>query len=59
MLSIGHVLQYETKWVPNFEVLKVITDYFKKGFKLDYEEMRNLIYGTVQYKRSFNGRLFD
>jgi hypothetical protein len=44
------VLNYETKWVPNTEVLVAIADHFKVGFIYSYAEPGMSIFGETTYK---------
>ena len=43
------VFQYETKWSPNTEVVRVIADRYELEFSQEYEEMGNGIYGKATY----------
>ncbi|MFP5439029.1 MAG: hypothetical protein ACLGH8_14705 [Bacteroidia bacterium] len=44
------VFEYETRWSPNTDVLKVIADRFGVGFTHEYKETGNCIYGVIEYK---------
>jgi hypothetical protein len=44
------VLNYETKWAPNIEVLVAIADHFKVGFIYSYAEPGMSIFGETTYK---------
>ncbi|MFP9114718.1 hypothetical protein ACLI1A_12320 [Flavobacterium sp. RHBU_3] len=50
------IFQYETRWTPNTEILKVIADHYAVGFTLEYEELGNLVYGRTTYLK---GELVD
>lgn len=43
------VFQYETKWSPNIEVVRLIADRYGVEFTQEYEEMGNGIYGKATY----------
>lgn len=43
------VFQYETKWSPNIEVIRLIADRYGVEFTQEYEEMGNGIYGKATY----------
>ncbi len=43
------IYQYETKWSPNSEVLKMIAEYYQVDFEQDYEEMSNCVYGRTTF----------
>ena len=43
------VLQYETKWSPNIEIVQKIAEYYQVNFVQDYEEMSNLVYGRATF----------
>lgn len=43
------VFQYETKWSPNTEVVRLIADRYELKFSQEYEEMGNGIYGKATY----------
>lgn len=45
-------VSYETRWWPNVEVIVQITEKFKLGFTLSYNELDNLIFGEYVYKNS-------
>lgn len=52
MLDIVFDLQaihYETRWVPNLEVLGQIADKYQVGFISKFQEMSNGIYGEAAY----------
>jgi hypothetical protein len=44
------VLNYETKWTPNTEVLIAIANHFKVGFIYSYCESGMSIFGETTYK---------
>lgn len=44
------MFEYETRWSPNTDVLKVIAERFGVGFTHYYEEIGNCIYGVTEYK---------
>ena len=44
------MLFYETKWSPNFEVVKQVAEHFSVGFIHNYAEPGNMIYGEATYK---------
>ena len=44
------IFQYETKWVPNTEILRTIAEQYLLNFIHDYEEMGNCIYGRASYQ---------
>ena len=50
------VLFYQTKWSPNFEVIKQIADLYGLGFYMSYDELGNMIYGEALYE---NGKLVN
>ncbi len=50
------IFQYETKWLPNSEILRSIAVYYKVDFVQDYEEIGNGIYGRASCQ---NGILDD
>jgi hypothetical protein len=52
------VLFYQTKWSPNFEVIKQIADHFSMGFHMYYDELGNGIYGEALYENSKLVNLF-
>ncbi|MDE5437619.1 hypothetical protein KRE47_08000 [Elizabethkingia meningoseptica] len=43
------VFQYETKWSPNTEAVRLIADLYGVEFTQEYEEMGNGIYGKATY----------
>ena len=43
------VFQYETKWSPNTETVRLIADRYGVEFTQEYEEMGNGIYGKATY----------
>lgn len=43
------IFQYETKWSPNIEVVRLIADCYALDFTQEYEEMGNGIYGKATY----------
>lgn len=43
------IFQYETKWSPNIEVIRLIADRYGVEFTQEYEEMGNGIYGKATY----------
>ncbi len=43
------VFQYETKWSPNTEAVRLIADRYGVEFTQEYEEMGNGIYGKATY----------
>jgi hypothetical protein len=45
-----HRIQFETRWVPNTELLIEISDFYKAGFVNKFEEMANGIYGEARYE---------
>lgn len=42
-------ITFETRWVPNTEVLLQIADFYKAGFTCKYQEMAMGIYGECRY----------
>lgn len=50
------VLFYQTKWSPNFEVIKKIADQYGLGFHIAYDELGNMVYGEALYE---NGKLVN
>ncbi|MFC0513099.1 hypothetical protein ACFFGT_02770 [Mucilaginibacter angelicae] len=52
----GGVLYYETKWSPNTEVIVAIADHFKIGFRYNYSEPGNCVFGEAAYR---DGTLTD
>jgi len=44
------IIQYQTKWSPNIEIVQQIADHYKMNFILDYEELGMLIYGRAIYQ---------
>jgi hypothetical protein len=52
------MVQYQTKWSPNIEILEKIAEYYKVDFTLDYEEMGNLIYGKAIYKNGVRNDIY-
>jgi hypothetical protein len=50
------IIQYETRWAPNTEILRIIANHYTVGFILDYEELGNLVYGRTTY---IQGQLMD
>jgi hypothetical protein len=52
------MVQYQTKWSPNIEILQKIANYYKVDFTLDYEEMGNLIYGKATYKNGVGNDIY-
>ncbi|RWY48340.1 DUF1281 family ferredoxin-like fold protein [Mucilaginibacter gilvus] len=46
----GGILYYETKWSPNFGVMKHIAEHFRIGFIHRYAEPGNMVYGEASYK---------
>jgi len=47
----GDTLFYDTRWSPNFTAMQKIADHYQVGFKLDYTETGNLIYGQATYEQ--------
>lgn len=43
------ILQYETKWSPNIEVVQKIAEHYKVDFVQEYAEVGNQIYGKATY----------
>ncbi len=43
------IFQYETKWSPNTEVIRLIADRYGVEFTQEYEEMGDGIYGKTTY----------
>jgi hypothetical protein len=43
-------INYETRWVPNLEVLAQIADKYQVGFIGKFQEMGNGIYGEAAYR---------
>jgi hypothetical protein len=43
-------INYETRWVPNLEVLAQIADKYNVGFISKFQEMSNGIYGEAAYR---------
>ena len=43
------IFQYETKWSPNMEVIRMIAARYQVDSVQDYEEMGNLVYGRATY----------
>jgi hypothetical protein len=52
----GDILYYETKWSPSVEVIQEIAEHYGVGFRFDYSETGNGIYGQYTYE---NGVLID
>ena len=50
------VLFYQTKWSPNFKVIKKIADHYGLGFYMYYDELGNMVYGEALYE---NGKLVN
>ena len=44
------VIYYETRWSPNTDRVREITDHFDIGFLHEYEEPGNCIFGEATYK---------
>ena len=44
------ILNYQTKWSPNIEIVEKIANHYKLDFVQDYEEMGNGIYGQATFK---------
>ena len=43
------IFQYETKWAPNMEVIRMIAARYEVDSTQDYEEMGNLVYGRATF----------
>ncbi|MEG0917365.1 MAG: hypothetical protein RSF68_10165 [Myroides sp.] len=43
------IFQYETKWAPNMEVIRMIAARYQVDSTQDYEEMGNLVYGRATF----------
>ena len=43
------IFQYETKWSPNMEVIRMIAARYEVDSTQDYEEMGNLVYGRATF----------
>lgn len=43
------VFQYETKWSPNLEIIRMIAARYQVDSTQDYEEMGNLVYGRATF----------
>lgn len=43
------VIQYETRWSPNIEIVKQIAEKYKVNFVHDYAELGNLVYGRATF----------
>lgn len=47
--TLGNVLNYETRWSPNTNILKEIADHFHLTFYHEFAEPMNGVYGKVHY----------
>ncbi|MEG1265901.1 MAG: hypothetical protein RSE19_05430 [Myroides sp.] len=43
------IFQYETKWAPNMEVIRMIATRYQIDSTQDYEEMGDLVYGRATF----------
>lgn len=43
------IFQYDTKWSPNIEIVRMVAARYGVAFTQDYEEMGNLVYGRATY----------
>ncbi|HZY39389.1 MAG TPA: hypothetical protein VFE53_22190 [Mucilaginibacter sp.] len=43
-------IQFETRWVPNLDLLIEIADHYDAGFVSKFQEMANGIYGEARYQ---------
>jgi len=50
------MIQYETRWSPNTEIVQAIADRYKVGFQHEYAETGCMVYGRATYE---NGVLDD
>lgn len=44
------VLTYQTKWIPNINVIKAIADYFNISYVHSFYELGCLVYGEASYQ---------
>ncbi|WP_116790857.1 hypothetical protein [Flavobacterium psychrotrophum] len=44
------IFEYETRWSPNTEVIRLIADRYGLGVRHEYEEAGNCIYGVTEYR---------
>lgn len=47
--DVTGVVQYETRWSPNTEIVQAIAEHYKVDFTQDYEELGCLVYGRATY----------
>jgi hypothetical protein len=47
--TLANILNYETRWSPNTDVLKQVADHFGIGFFYEYVEPMNGIHGKINY----------
>lgn len=48
--TLANILNYETRWSPNTDVLKQVADHFKVEFLYEYVEPMNGIHGKIAYR---------
>lgn len=48
--TLSNVLNYETRWSPNTDVLKQVADHFGVEFSYEYVEPMNSIHGKITYR---------
>lgn len=44
------LFEYETKWIPNTEILQKIAEYYEVDFFHEYEELGNLVFGKATFR---------
>ncbi|MCX2680734.1 hypothetical protein OOZ15_12345 [Galbibacter sp. EGI 63066] len=47
--DVTGVVQYETRWSPNLEIVQAIAEHYNMDFIQDYEELGCLVYGRATY----------
>jgi len=47
---ISNVVNYETRWSPNTDIVKQIADHFQVDFIHEYVEPMNNIHGKISYE---------
>lgn len=47
--DVTGIVQYETRWSPNTEIVQAIAEHYNVGFEQDYEELGCLVYGRATF----------
>lgn len=48
--NLEYTFEYETRWSPNIEILRIIANRYNVGFVLDYEESGCMVFGKTIYE---------